>query len=237
MVACVLAANMSTCSNFMVNTGRPVHPQPLQRLPPPATPATGNCSCVGRFSGLALTLLGVLFALSVDQVLDAFLFTETIAALMGIMFMGGILWKRANRHGALAAACALVRRRTMRSTGTETGSLQLVYKWLAAPFGWATLAGVAALIVVSLLTPPEKPERVEQFFDNMQRSTDREGLPGGTPQAARRRSGAGLDPAGRAGLVYSPSAGAASSAAIARTWWDLRSPGRPWACWCSLPGD
>ena len=29
------------------------------------------------------------------------MFTETIAAYMGIMFLGGLLWKRANRWGAL----------------------------------------------------------------------------------------------------------------------------------------
>lgn len=57
----------------------------------------------GRLSGLGLTVLGVLFAIMVDQVLQAFLFTETIAALIGIMFLGGILWKRANRYGAWAA--------------------------------------------------------------------------------------------------------------------------------------
>ena len=31
------------------------------------------------------------------------LFTETLAAFMGIMFLGGIVWKRANRYGAGAA--------------------------------------------------------------------------------------------------------------------------------------
>jgi Na+/proline symporter len=102
MIACVLAANMSTCSNFMVNTGalftRNIY---LEYVNPDA--ADRRLLWTGRFSGLMLTLLGVVFALTVDQVLDAFLFTETIAALMGIMFMGGILWKRANRYGAVAA--------------------------------------------------------------------------------------------------------------------------------------
>jgi len=102
MVACVLAANMSTCSNFMVNTGalftRNLY---TEYVNPRATDR--QLLITGRFSGLGLTLLGVVFALTVDKVLDAFLFTETIAALMGIMFMGGILWKRANRCGAWAA--------------------------------------------------------------------------------------------------------------------------------------
>jgi Na+/proline symporter len=102
MIACVLAANMSTCSNFMVNTGalftRNLY---LDYIHPGASDRT--LLLMGRLSGLGLTLLGVLFALYVEQVLDAFLFTETIAALMGVMFLGGMLWKRANRYGAWAA--------------------------------------------------------------------------------------------------------------------------------------
>ncbi|MDX9973400.1 MAG: sodium:solute symporter family protein [FCB group bacterium] len=102
MIAAVLAANMSTCSNFMVNTGalftRNIY---CEYINPKADDR--RILLVGRLSGLMLTLLGVLFALTVKQVLDAFLFTETIAALMGIMFLGGILWKRANRWGAWAA--------------------------------------------------------------------------------------------------------------------------------------
>ena len=105
MIACVLAANMSTCSNFMVNTGalftRNLYCEYIDR-----TATDRRLLLVGRFSGLLLTLLGVVFALTVDHVLDAFLFTETIAALMGVMFLGGILWKRANRWGAWAATVA-----------------------------------------------------------------------------------------------------------------------------------
>ena len=135
----------------------------------------------GRFSGLALTGMGVVFALSVEQGIDAFLFTETIAAFMGIMFMGGVLWKRANRHGALAATLAafavyyVVNYRMV-------DELKLVYRWEAWPFAWAMLSGTAALIIVSLLTRAEDRTRIDTFFDNMQRSTDDENLPTGQPK-------------------------------------------------------
>ena len=109
MIACVLAANMSTCSNFMVNTGalftRNLYCEYVNR-----SASDRQILFMGRLSGLALTLLGVVFALTVDRVLDAFLFTETMAAFMGIMFMGGFLWKRATRYGAftgMASAFAL----------------------------------------------------------------------------------------------------------------------------------
>lgn len=102
MVACVLAANMSACSNFMVNMGalftRNFYGKYIN-----TNPTDRQSLMVGRVSGLLLTLMGILFALKVRQVLDAFLFTETIAALMGVMFVGGLLWRRANRSGAWAA--------------------------------------------------------------------------------------------------------------------------------------
>jgi Na+/proline symporter len=102
MVACVLAANMSTCSNFMVNTGALFTRNFYGKYIRPDA-SDKKMLLVGRLSGLSLTLLGIIFALMVEKVLDAFLFTETLAALMGVMFMGGMLWKRANRYGAWAA--------------------------------------------------------------------------------------------------------------------------------------
>ncbi len=102
IVACVLAANMSTCSNFMVNTGalftRNLYYRYLR-----TTASDRELLRVGRLSGLTLTVAGVLFALYVENVLSAFMFTETLPALLGIMFMGGFLWKRANRYGAAAS--------------------------------------------------------------------------------------------------------------------------------------
>ena len=102
MIACILAANMSTCSNFMVNTGALFTRNFYREYINPGA-SDRQLLMMGRFSGLALTLLGILFAVAVERVLDAFLFTETIAALMGVMFLGGMLWKRANRCGAWAA--------------------------------------------------------------------------------------------------------------------------------------
>src|SRR5204862_3733087 len=59
---------------------------------------------VGRASGLVITLFGVGYALFfIDSVLYAFLLTETMATFVGISVLGGIVWPRANRWGALAS--------------------------------------------------------------------------------------------------------------------------------------
>jgi Na+/proline symporter len=179
MVACILAANMSTCSNFMVNAGalftRNIYSPYLR-----TEAGDRELLLVGRLSGFVLTLLGVLFALYVKRVLDAFLFNETLPAFLGIMVMGGVLWRRANRHGALAGV--LVSLALYYALNYQaTSQWQLVYRWTPGPYGWATLAGVVAFVVVSLLTRPEDPRRVARFFDNMRRSSDREDLPPGQP--------------------------------------------------------
>jgi Na+/proline symporter len=223
MVSCVVAANMSACSNLMVNAGalftRNIYKDYLN---PDASDR--QLLLVGRCSGLGLTLCGVGFALLIGEVLQAFLFAETAAALMGIIIVGGFLWKRGNRYGAGAALLAAflvyyalnflmahsapgdpaaLEMDSLRSAWAQlqsawsgghvweflhTRRLLLVYRWTALPYAWATLAGFACFIVVSLATRREQPERIAQFFDNMQRSTDREGLPDGRakPLAAER---------------------------------------------------
>ncbi len=203
MVASIVAANMSACSNFMVNTGALFTKNIYCACFRPAADDR-EILRVGRISGLLLTLLGVWFALGMGNVLSAFMFTETIAALMGIMFLGGFLWKRANRWGAaasilvaLAVYYALNFLMTCRLPGGPShdlwpvvqhahacwrdgtlgqflgsGTLLLVANWKGGPFGCTMFAGFVALVVVSLLTKPESPERIARFFEKMQRSSD-----------------------------------------------------------------
>jgi Na+/proline symporter len=171
MVAAVLAANMSACSNFMVNTGALFTQNFYKRYFRPDA-SDQKLLRMGRFSGFALTMLGVTFALTVKNVLHAFLFTETIAAFMGIIVLGGILWKRANRYGALMAV-VLSFSLYYFLNHHDTGTWLLVYKWKPAPFGIAIGVGFLSLILFSLLTRPEDRDRIERFFDNMNRLSDR----------------------------------------------------------------
>jgi Na+/proline symporter len=166
MVACVLAANMSACSSLLVTTGA-LFTRNIYR--PYIAPAAGDRQLlwVGRISGTVLTGLGVIFALGVAQVMQAFLFTESISAFMGIMLFGGIICKRANRWGAAAATLASFA--TYYGLGYRAaGHGQLVYPWNAAIFGWAVLAGVVGLVIASLLTKPEDDERLTMFFEKQQ---------------------------------------------------------------------
>ena len=49
-------------------------------------------------------MLGVVYAMYlIESVLYTFLLTETLATFIGISVLGGIIWRRANRWGALAS--------------------------------------------------------------------------------------------------------------------------------------
>jgi len=166
LMACILAANMSSCSNFMVNLGalftRDIYTPYIN-----ATATDEKLRRIGQISGLVLTAFSVLFALSVGSVLSAFLFVETIAAFMGIIFFGGFMWKRANRVGAIAAVSFAFLSYYLINF-METESLQLIYSWKPAPFGCAMLICFLALIIGSLLTKPEPEEQTRIFFDKME---------------------------------------------------------------------
>jgi Na+/proline symporter len=162
MIASVLAANMSTCSAFTVDGGA-LFTQNFYRRYLVHGRDDRHYLLVGRVSGVFVTLLGVWFALAVEIVLEAFLFTESIAAFMGISLLGGICWKRANRYGAF--------------TSLVVSSVVFFYlsrvefgKWLnwdAANFGIALAAGFGALIGVSLVTKPESPAALKDFFQRL----------------------------------------------------------------------
>jgi Na+/proline symporter len=177
MVASILAANMSSASNFILNTGA-LLTQNFYKGIINENPSDKQLLWVGRISSLLLTLLGVVFAFYVDSVLHAFLFIETIAAFMGIMIFGGILWKRANRYGAIAGvATAYILYYVINYM--DTGVFEIVYKWKPEPFGWAMLVGFIMLILVSLVTKREDPKRIDKFFDNMLRLSDEDRIVNG----------------------------------------------------------
>ena len=127
---------------------------------------------VGRVSGVALTMLGVLYAMFlIKSVLYTFLLTETLATFVGISVLGGIIWPRANRWGALASLL----------TALAVNFLlyylagQRLDRWDPNVFLAALCAGIAALVVVSLLTNSEPAEATESFFSRLHTSSDATG--------------------------------------------------------------
>lgn len=198
MIACVLAANMSTGSAFMVNSGA-LFTEGLYRRHLAPGRSDKHYLRAGRLSGLLITLLSVVYALFfIDKVLYSFLLTETMATYMGIGLLGGIVWRRANRWGALASLVAAF------------ATNFLVYylrgerfdHWNPSVFCAAFAAGVTALIVVSLVTKPEPDGSTDSFFARLETPTE---LPGhaGDPldQADQMQVAKAAAEAGRQSLI------------------------------------
>jgi Na+/proline symporter len=168
MIAGVLAANMSTCSAFMVDSGA-LFTQGFYRTYIIPNRPDQHYLWVGRISGLLLTLVGVVYALLlVERVLYSFLLTETLATFMGISLLGGIVWHRANRWGALASLlvslCVNFLIYALRHERLD--------HWDANVFLAALLAGFAALVVVSFVTAAEPEEKLHSFFSRLQNFAD-----------------------------------------------------------------
>ena len=124
---------------------------------------------VGRISGFAITVLGVLYAIFlIRSVLYTFLLTETMATFVGISVLGGILWPRANRWGALASLLSALAANFALYAATG----RRLDHWDPNVFLAALLVGVAALVGVSLLTRPEPAGKIQSFFDRLQTSSD-----------------------------------------------------------------
>jgi Na+/proline symporter len=168
MIASILAANMSTCSAFLVDSGALFTEGLYRRRLAPGRPDR-HYLWVGRCSGFAITILGVLYALLfVQSVLYSFLLTETLATFMGIGLVGGIVWRRANRWGALASLLVSLAVNFMLYRVTR----QRLDHWDPNVFLAALTAGIVALIAVSMLTAPEPAADVNAFYERLGTSSD-----------------------------------------------------------------
>ncbi len=167
LVASVMAANMSTSSAMMVDSGALFTQSFYRKLV--TDRGDRHYLWVGRISGFLITTIGVVYALFlIERVLYSFLLTETMATYMGISFLGGIVWRRANRYGAIA------------SLVTAMAANFLIYHlrqerldhWDPWVFLGSLAAGILALVAVSLLTAPEPEEARRSFYDKLQTPTD-----------------------------------------------------------------
>ena len=168
LIASILAASMSACSAYMVDSGA-LFTEGLYRRTLMPGRTDKHYLWVGRVSGLAVTMLGVLYAvLLIDKVLYTFLLTETLATFVGIGVLGGIIWPRANRWGALASLLGALATNFLLYYLTG----QRLDYWDPNVFLAALLVGVAALVIVSLITHPEPAESTDSFFGRLQTPSD-----------------------------------------------------------------
>ena len=168
LIASILATNMSACSAFLVDSGA-LFTEGLYRRRLMPGRRDSHYLWVGRLSGLAITGIGVLYAMFlIERVLYTFLLTETLATFVGIGVLGGVVWRRANRWGAFASLMLAL---TTNFTLYRVKGQRLDY-WDANVFLASLLVGISALVLVSLLTSPEPDAALESFFGRLETSSD-----------------------------------------------------------------
>jgi Na+/proline symporter len=167
MIASVLAANMSACSAFLVDSGALFTEGLYRRLRPDR--ADSHYLWVGRLSGFAITMVGVLYAVFlIESVLYTFLLTETLATFVGISLVGGLVWRRANRWGALASLLSALGINFL----LYSLKRQRLDQWDPNVFLAALAVGIAALVIVSLLTAPEPASKIDSLYSRLETASD-----------------------------------------------------------------
>lgn len=168
LIACLLAANMAGCSAFMVNAGALVTNGIYRRYFVPGA-SDRHYMLIGKIGGLVVVLGAVTYAVfGVERVLNTFLLTETMATFVGVSVLAGVVWRRANRWGAIGSITVAM---------TLNFALHLAMgrrfdHWDPNIFLISLLGGIATMIVVSLLTAPETGKRTEEFFLKLQTPSD-----------------------------------------------------------------
>jgi Na+/proline symporter len=164
LIACVLAANMAGCSAFMVDSAA-LFTRNFYRKWLVRQQTDRHYLMVGRVSGVVMTLISVIYAVFfIQRVLYSFLLTETMATFVGISIVGGVLWTRANRWGALAS---LVTAFAVNFSWYQIRHQRLDH-WDPNVFLAALMAGSVAFVVASILTPAEARPALRSFYARLQ---------------------------------------------------------------------
>jgi len=177
-LAALLASVMSSCDSFMTATSglftqniyRPLFPRSSQK----------TLLLVGRIASLAVVAGGVVFAYTVPGIVKALEIFWKMAAMVGIAFWLGLLWRRTTSLGAWAA--------TLGSLGAWwLSTTERFITWAAGlpqiesiPFVWAPkgtpeiympwqmvfylAVGTLLGVVVSLLTKPVDEAKLDNFY-------------------------------------------------------------------------
>lgn len=154
LVAAVTAAVVAAASGFMTGGSALFTRNFYQRYLRPHADERHYLN-VGRASALAVVVLGVITALSLESVISGLEWMWRIMAFLGIAFWMAIFWRRANRYGAWASVAVTV-----------------VLSILTDNLGWgfpaqAALylpAGFLSLVIVSLVTKPEPESALNVFY-------------------------------------------------------------------------
>ena len=159
MLACVMASVMDNCAVNMLSFSGIYTNSIHQRLINPAA-SERRLVFVSRIASLIFACVSLALSFVFENMEQATLFLWKTFPPMGIAWFFAILWRRANRWGAMASFFVAL---------SSAVVCEFVLNWkdnASFPYAIGTNLGLGILagVVVSLLTRPEARERTEQFF-------------------------------------------------------------------------
>ncbi|MBN2355090.1 hypothetical protein JXO59_03195, partial [candidate division KSB1 bacterium] len=119
-----------------------------------------------RYASCVIVLGGLFFAYAFPSVVHGLMEVWKVTAYLGIAFWAGVIWKKANRYGALVSALA------MAAIAVYTGN---VLKWpMQDQIALYVPVGMVLMIVVSYFTRPEPEDQLRKFYTLLDTPVGRE---------------------------------------------------------------
>lgn len=157
IMAGVLAAAISTADSVLLLAGTTFVRDIVQKISPRKY-SSRSLLVMARVTTFVIGALAIVF--SINMTSGVMWIQANMVGVMGsmlsIVVLAAFAWKRANSQGGMAAMLV----------GLLTA---IVWEYLKRPFNWfpilpSLMTGLAALIIVSLLTPPPSEKIIERFF-------------------------------------------------------------------------
>ena len=178
-IATLLAAVMSSCDSFMIASSG-LFTENIYKAWNPDRPKA-HYVWIGRSASLVVVAAGLILAYSFPDVVAGLKVWFKVGPMMGIAFWLGLLWRKTTVAGAWASTLAgfaawfWISRPAVAawvSTFPAAESLRLVVQTGGQPVvndPWQILcylsSGITAGIIVSLLSRPVTPERLNRFYE------------------------------------------------------------------------
>lgn len=214
-IASLLAGVMSTCDVLMVTSAALFTENVYKSFLAPGRPDR-HYVFVGRIASATVVLLGILFAFSLESVISGLEFFWKISSMMAVAFWAGLFWRRATVAGAWAGTLVAFGVLLLTSELALLGVTLWDFNASVAPYLPATMvfegelylpwqmifytvAGVAALVLVSLKTRPEPKAKLDRFYECV-----RTPIQGAEPETQPFTLPPGVEPAPRNVLIQHP---------------------------------
>ncbi|HKJ68738.1 MAG TPA: sodium:solute symporter family protein [bacterium] len=155
MVAALAAAVMSSCDAFMVH-GSALYTRNVYLRYLNKDASQQDMLKVGRIASLVIVVGGLMFAFLFPSVIKGLQEMWKYTAYLGVAFWFGVVWKKANRYGAIASVLSMA---------GVSAITNYIFGWTLPYQILAYLpVGIIVMWVVSYFTRPEPKEKLRQFY-------------------------------------------------------------------------